>query len=119
MKKFILSSILLAALTFVSIAGNQGVAWDAYVGDPSITVIKIYAVPGTNTSFTAGNANATVVKSTAVGNTSLTISNLTAGAWTFTATAATLANGGVESSNSNVIWMNVFPGAVINFRFGP
>lgn len=117
MKK-LFATLALAATTVALIAGTVNVAWDTYVNsDGTVNTIKVYAVKGTNTVFTAGNANANVIVSTAVTNNTVSFVNLPAGAWTFTATAAT--TNGLESANSNVIWTNVLPGSVINFRFGP
>lgn len=100
-------------LTGVGVSQSVNLAWDA---TPSANRYKIYAVSGTNTSFTAGNANATVTL-TVTNQTTATITNLSVGAWTFTATS--LSTNGLESVNSNVIWTNIYPGAVLNFRFGP
>lgn len=117
MKK-LLTVFALAAAAVTLVAGTVNVAWDTYVNsDGTVNTIKVYAVKGTNTVFTAGNANANVIVSTAVTNNTVSFVNLPAGAWTFTATAAT--TNGLESANSNVIWTNVLPGSVINFRFGP
>jgi hypothetical protein len=68
----------------------------------------IYAVPGTNTVFTANNANATV-EVTVTNQLTGIVSNLAVGAWTFTVTA--LSTNNLESTNSNTIWTNV-PAAV-------
>lgn len=103
-------------LTAVAMAAQSvNLAWDASPS-PEVNRYKVYAVKGTNTVFTAGNANA---NSTVTVTNQLTASftNLSVGAWTFTATA--ISTNGLESANSNTVWTNVYPGAVINFRFAP
>ena len=112
-----LSSIILGAIlsvTEIVSAQNINLAWDAS-SSPEVNRYKVYVAKGTNVVFTAGNVNAT----TTVTFTNQTTGNLTlpVGTWTFTATA--LSTNGLESINSTVIWTNVYPGAIINFRFGP
>jgi len=96
-------------------AGTAAVAWDTYP-NPSGLYIKVYGVAGSNTVFTANNANATTITWTQASNTSLTVTNLPVGYWTFVATAATATTGGTESTNSNVAVGLIRPGAVTNFR---
>lgn len=121
-KKLIVGSILLAATTLSLIAGNQGLAWDPYgTNDISVTTIKVYGAPGTNTLVSnvpvTSNTNAVVLGWTSVTNSVLTVSNLTSGPWTFVATAATAPTNGLESLTSNTCWTNILPSGVINFRF--
>ena len=112
-----LSSIILGTIlsvTGIVSAQNINLVWDASTS-PEVNRYKVYVAKGTNVVFTAGNVNAT----TTVTFTNQTTGNLTlpVGTWTFTATA--LSTNGLESINSTVIWTNVYPGAIINFRFGP
>lgn len=117
MKK--ITSILLGVTLLVAAVavGAQSVnlAWDASPS-PEVNRYKVYAAKGTNTVFTAGNANATSVV-TVTNQLTASFTNLSVGAWTFTATA--VSTNGLESLNSNIVWTNVYPGAVVNFRFGP
>lgn len=108
-----LLALLLLAST--ALAGNVTLGWNTYTNTASADLIRVYAVPGSNTVFTANNANATVITSTSSTNSSLTVSNLNAGPWTFTCTArsSTL---GLESDNSNVVWTNVPIRGVINLH---
>ncbi len=114
-KKLLLTTAALTVSIATMIAGTVNLAWSPYTSDPTVNLIKIYAVQGTNTTFTTGNANATVINSTSVTNNSFTITNLPSGAWTFTATASS--TNGIESVDSNVVWTNIYPGAVMNLMF--
>lgn len=97
-------------------AGTIGLAWDA---SPSLDVnrYKVYGVQGTNTTFTTGNANATVVI-TVTNQLTLTVPGLPNGtAWTFAATAISTNN--IESTNSTSVWAYIpytTPSAPINLR---
>ncbi|HOT87926.1 MAG TPA: hypothetical protein PLC59_04715 [Bacteroidales bacterium] len=118
MKKILSIIIILTASLLNSLAGDVTLEWDTYVQSSTnapVDLIKIYAVPGTNTVFTAGNANATVTLTTPVANSSVTVPNLSVGAWTFVATAVST-SAGLESSNSNTVWCNVPPKGVVNLR---
>jgi len=112
-----LSSIILGAIlsvTEIVSAQNINLAWDAS-SSPEVNRYKVYVAKGTNVVFTAGNVNAT----TTVTITNQTTGNLTLPVGTYTFTATALSTNGLESINSNVIWTNVYPGAIINFRFVP
>lgn len=95
-------------------AGSVTLAWDASAGTNVIAYYSIYWVRGTNATFTTNNANA-AGKLSVTNKLTCTVSNLTAGAWTFTATA--YSTNGLESANSNVVWTNLLPGVVTNLRF--
>lgn len=118
MKRIALLGLLAAALVTQAVAGSVTLGWDTYVQGGTnavVDLIKVYAVPGTNTTFTAGNSNAVFVASTSVTNTTLSLSNLWAGPWTFVATArSTSAN--LESDNSNSVWTIVPVKGVVNLR---
>ena len=105
-------------LTAVAVSAQSvNLAWNASPS-PEVNRYKVYAAKGTNTVFAVGNTNAAATVTVTVTN-QLTASftNLSVGAWTFTATA--LSTNNLESVNSNTVWTNVVPGAVINFRFAP
>lgn len=105
---------LLSVLTLVSVyAGTVNVTWNAS-SDPAVNRYKVYAVAGTNTVFTANNANATSVITVTNGVVG-SVSNLFSGAWSFTARAVT--TNGLESANAPTIWTNVPPSTILNFRF--
>jgi len=110
-----LSTLLVGFKAIAQAAGTATLSWDPYP-NPSGLFIKVYGVAGSNTVFTAGNANATTITSTQASNTSLTVTNLPVGYWTFVATAATAITGGVESTNSNVAVGLIRPGAVTTLR---
>lgn len=118
MKRNITSLIIGATLLITAVtmaAQSVNLAWDASPS-PEVNRYKVYAAKGTNVVFAVGNTNAA---STVTVTNQLTASftNLSVGAWTFVATA--LSTNNLESANSNTVWTNVVPGAVINFRFGP
>jgi len=117
MKK--ITSILLGVTLLVAAvavaAQSVNLAWDASPS-PEVNRYKVYAVKGTNTVFATGNTNASATV-TVTNQLTATFSNLSVGAWTFTATA--VSTNGLESLNSNTVWTNVYPGSVVNFRFGP
>lgn len=96
MKKILVGLITMAA-TLSVLAGTINLSWTKYVGDPSANGIKIYLVPGTNTVFTAGNANATITNTVSITSTNASITGLVAGQYTLTATIVT--TNGVESVN--------------------
>jgi hypothetical protein len=112
MKKLIVMLIFVASLTS-TFAGTVNLAWNAYTNS-GVNFLKIYGVKGTNTVFLTNNSNATISNTVPVANTTFGVSNLLSGAWTFTMTA--LGTNGLESLNSNVVWTNVLPGAVVNLR---
>jgi hypothetical protein len=114
MKKLLITSLALVASMATLMAGSVTLAWDHYTSDTNVTLIKVYAVVGTNTVFLTNNSNATVIRSTSVVNDTLTVSNLSSGAWTFVATAATAS--GLESSNSPSVWTIVPVAGVVNVR---
>jgi hypothetical protein len=113
MKKEIMIALISVMSAISLFAGTVNLGWNP-ITDPSVTTVKVYAVPGTNTVFTAGNANATVIRSVNSTNSTISITNLQSSAWTFTATA--LSSGGIESTNSNVVWANVPPSGVVNLQ---
>lgn len=118
MKKLTALAVLAATLTLSAFAGDVTVGWDTYQqGTNNLVVdqIKVYAVPGTNTTFTAGNANARVVQWTSVTNTTMTVTNLGAGPWTFVATAR-VNSANIESDNSNIVWTMVPLKGVVNLK---
>src|SRR5512137_708553 len=87
-------------------AGNVTLGWDTYVQSSTNAVvdkIMLYGVAGSNTVFTANNANAVLLASTSVTNTTYTFTNIPAGWWTFTATAKAT-SAGLESSNAIPVW---------------
>ena len=106
-------TLLVAAVTMA--AQSVNLAWDASPS-PEVNRYKVYAAKGTNVVFAAGNTNAASTI-TVTNQLVASFTNLSVGAWTFTATA--LSTNGLESANSNVVWTNVLPGAVVNFRFAP
>ena len=114
-KKFAVTLLALLLLASTALAGNVTLGWNTYTNTADANLIKVYAVPGSNTVFTANNANATVTASTASTNTSLTLSNLSVGPWTFTCTALN-SSLGLESLNSNVVWTNVPLKGVVNLH---
>ena len=110
MIKKVLVGLLIAATSFSAVAGSIVFGWNA-VTDPSVQSVKLYLAQGTNTVFTAGNANATVTLIVPASATTATVTNLNGGAWTAVATAIT--TNGLESANSNTVWTNVFPGTIV------
>lgn len=111
-------------------AGNANLSWDYnFVAEPSVQSFKLYSLPGSNSVFTANNANAfsvtlvqranalsqAGVSNQVTTNLTATVSNLTAGWWTFTATAIST-NAGLESLNSNSTNGAVRPGRVWNIN---
>jgi len=114
MFKTIISSIMLFAAVLSTFAnGTVNLGWNAYV-DNGVSLLKVYGVPGTNTVFLPGNANAGVVQMLPASATSTSVTNLPSGAWSFVLTAVT--TNGLESVNSNEVWTNVYPGAVTGLR---
>jgi hypothetical protein len=110
MKK-LLSIVAFIGLSLTLLAGTVNLAWNASTS-PEVNRYKIYYAPGTNFVFTANNSNAT--GSVIVPSTQLTasVSNLVAGAWSFTATA--LSTNNLESADSNVAWTFVSLAGVAN-----
>jgi hypothetical protein len=117
MKKIFTTFLIGAAMLTTVTATLQSVnlTWKASTS-PEVNRYKVYAVKGTNTVFVAGNTNATATV-TVTNQLVTSFANLPAGAWTFTATA--LSTNDFESANSNTVWTNIVPDAVINFRFVP
>lgn len=123
MKKLL--GIFTLALMLTSVAYAQAgpitvkLGWDTYqnTNDVSVSLIKVYAIQGTN-AWTTNNLNATLIRSTSATNTTLTITNgLYSGYWRFVATA--WATNGLESVNSNEASTNLYPGSIVNLRFVP
>ena len=104
--------MVMAASVISLSAGTVNLAWDASTS-PEVNRYKVYAVQGTNTVFTAGNANATVT-STVTNVLVATLPNLVASAWTFTITAISTNN--IESVNCSSVWTNVPVAGVVNLR---
>lgn len=113
MIKKLLIGLLSAATALSVFAGTVNLTWDAST-DPAVNTYKVYAVAGTNTVFTANNANATSVITITNGVVG-SVSNLFTGAWSFTARA--ISTNGLESANAPTIWTNVPPSTILNFRF--
>ena len=120
MKKTLLTAAATCVLALS--AFSQGViqlSWAPYVqntnGGP--VNIQVFAIPGTNAVFSAGNSNAVVVASTSSTNNTLTMTNLWAGNWSFTANAVDT-NGNV-SVNCNVAVGYVPLQGVTSLRIGP
>ncbi len=122
MKNTIKKLISIATLTstvMTALAGNVNIGWDTYIqGSTNVIadIIKVYAVPGTNTVFANGNSNATFVSSTSITNTTFTLTNLPAGAWTITITAYSTPSV-LESINATPVWAVVPLKGMINLRF--
>jgi len=108
-KKLTVGVMTLASVLSLS-AGTVKLGWDSSTS-PEVNRYKVYAVQGTNTVFTANNANASAVL-TVTNQLTVTFSNLTAGAWTFTATA--LSTNNIESANCSNVWTNVPLAGVVN-----
>lgn len=106
-------TLLIAAVT--ATAQTVNLAWNASPS-PEVNRYKVYAAKGTNVVFAVGNTNA-ATSVTVTNQFTASFTNLSVGAWTFVATA--LSTNNLESANSNTVWTNVVPGAVINFRFAP
>ena len=120
MKKTLLTAATACILALSALAqGTIQLSWAPYVQDTNIgpTTIQVFAIPGTNGVFTAGNSNAVFVASTSSTNTTLLMTNLWAGKWSFTANAADT-NGNV-SVNSNVAIGYVPLQGVTGLRIGP
>lgn len=109
-------------------AGDAKLSWDYnFVAEPSVQSFKLLSLPGSNSVFTANNANAfsvTLVQRTdalaqaGVSNsvtTNLTavVTGMTVGWWTFTAIAVST-NAGIESVNSTNATGAVRPGKAWN-----
>ena len=60
MKKLLLTSVLLLSAVALIRAGSVTLAWNASAGTNVIAFYTVFGVPGTNTVFTANNANATL-----------------------------------------------------------
>ena len=113
MKKLIIGFIASVAALSV-IAGTINLQWTAYTSDPSANAVKIYLVPGTNTVFTVGNANATLTNVVSIASTNASISGLIAGQYTLTATVTT--TNGLESADCPTVTGFVPLGGVLNFQ---
>lgn len=114
MLKKTITAVMLAATVLSSWAGGTvTLAWDVPT-DPTVSIVKIYAVPGNMTAFTTGNANATVTVAVGMPTNSVSISNLATGPWSFVATC--LNTNGLESVNSVEITANIIPAPVTNLR---
>lgn len=114
-KTLAVSLLALLLLASTALAGNVTLGWTQYTNTASADQIKVYGAPGSNVVFTANNANATVTATTSSTNSLITVSNLTAGPWTFTCTARSSVLG-LESDNSNVVWTNVPIRGVVNLH---
>lgn len=117
-KKFALVASVMAALLITARAGNVTLGWDTYVQSSTnapVDKIMLYGVAGSNTVFTANNANAVLLASTSVTNTTYTFTNIPAGWWTFTATAKST-SAALESSNAVPVWTALPLPGVGNFR---
>lgn len=109
---------VLAAVVLSARAGNVTLAWDQYVQSSTNAVvdrIMLYGAAGSNTVFTANNANAVLLASTSVTNNTYTFTNIPAGWWTFTATAKST-SAALESSNAVPVWTSLPLPGVGNFR---
>lgn len=132
MKKFIqllVMGLVMLAATLTLQAGSATLAWGYnFAADPSVGAFKLYSLPGSNSVFTASNANAsrtnTVLKAQAMltatpgtngvmTNLTATISNLPSGWWTFTVTAFDT-NDLIESVNSANVTSAIRPAPVWN-----
>lgn len=91
-------------------AGTATLGWNPYTG--TADTIRLYAVPGTNTAFSGANVTNWVTVSTPSTNTSCTMSNLSPGAWTFTADAYSSASG-LASPTVPTVWTNV-PAVIVS-----
>jgi hypothetical protein len=117
-KRLAACAALLAALLVTARAGNVTLGWDTYVQSSTNAVvdkIMLYGVAGSNTVFTANNANAVLLASTSVTNTTYTFTNIPAGWWTFTATAKST-SAALESSNAVPVWTSLPLPGIGNFR---
>ena len=120
MKKLLITAAAACALTLSALSqGSIQLSWNPYVQDTNVgpTTIQIFAIPGTNTVFAAGNTNALFTYITSSTNSTLTVSNLWAGKWSFIANAADT-NGNV-SVYSNVAIGYVPLAGVTGLRIGP
>jgi hypothetical protein len=124
MRKTFLSMIagVMMLSTAALYAGSAILAWDYdFTSNPEAKQFKTYAVAGSNTVFTANNANATKVATVSPGTNQLsgvqigltnTVSGLSPGYWTFTVTA--LSTNGVESLNATSATGLIRPGKPTN-----
>lgn len=115
MKRKLITSLSILLSSLCLYAGTVNLSWSKYQGEANVYLVKVYAVKGTNTAFSVGNTNASFVNSTSSTNTSISMTNLSPGAWTFTATTFSLE--GEESVNSNTVWTNVpAQASVVNLK---
>lgn len=121
-KLFGITAVLVAALTIASAKGGTAtLAWDLYSQGPPnpntlfVDKIQVFAVPGTNTTWTANNANATFTNTVSVTTTSTVFTNLTAGEWTFAAVALVSTNNFTSPNSTNALTF-IPLGSVLNFR---
>lgn len=98
-KKLILSLFGMAAIA--ATAATVTLTWTNSTNAP---IVKIYAQPGANMPF-LNNSNYTVYK-IVTNTTTTTISNMSPGAWTFSATASD--TNGLESAFSATAWTNLY-----------
>ncbi|MGV0949221.1 MAG: hypothetical protein ACOYB3_01020 [Azonexus sp.] len=129
MRKLIQSTVMglvMLATALTLQAGSATLMWDYdYSVSPDVTGFKVYCAPGTNTTWQAGNTNAT--KTTVMPYTSTTnvvgitymVGGLSSGPWTFTVTA--LGAGGAESDNATTqggtnVWAVLRPGKPVVMR---
>ena len=120
MKKLLITTATACILALSAL--SQGIiqlSWSPYAQDTNVgpVNIQLFAIPGTNTVFAAGNTNALFTYITSSTNSTLTVSNLWAGKWSFTANAVDT-NGNV-SVNSNVAIGYVPLAGVTGLRIGP
>lgn len=113
---------LLGLLVFLSAFGLNAATvilqWDYdFSVNPDVVSFKIYAVPGVNTEFTPGNANATrslvlpipaPVPGIFTPDIRGTLSGIATGPWTFTVTA--IDSAGIESENATPVSATIRPG---------
>ena len=110
-KKLIIGLLLVASSVSLIAGGSIQFGWPS-ITDTNVQSVKFYLTQGTNTVFAVGNTNATVILTVPLPATSATITNLGSGAWSAVATCIT--SNGLESANSNEVWTNVIPGAIVN-----
>ncbi len=129
MRKLIQSTVtglVMLLATAALQAGSVTLLWDYdFAANPDVNLFKVYAVPGTNVTWQAGNTNATRTTtfsysgSGSVSNILFGWGGFSSGPWTFTVTA--LGANGLESDNATTtggtnVWAVLRPGKATLFK---
>lgn len=124
--KSLMTGLMVLATTLALQAGSVTLLWDYdFSANPDVNLFKVYAAPGTNVTFTAGNSNATrtttfsYTGSGSVSNIMFGWGGFNSGPWTFTVTA--VSTSGLESDNATTaggtnVWAVLRPGKAHTFK---